>query len=175
MMCCPLTGSDGEGPKVHETAVRRARKEHGCTECGETIAIGVRYEDTTGLWDGQWSGYRTCLTCVEIRDHFACEGWIYGQLWSDLQENFFPDMKMGGPCMAGLSPAAKASLVDARMEWLFDHDEIDDSAWEDWPKNRDRQRPASAHGVIADEHEDFWDRPEVYWPRQLMLEAMEST
>lgn len=44
---------------------------------------------------------------------------IIGQLWEELQDNFFPDMKAGGPCMKGLSPEAKAFMFEQRTEWLF--------------------------------------------------------
>lgn len=140
--CCPLQGSDEGGPKVHEQSHPIARKEHQCCECGETIAKGVKHELVKGLWDGGWDTYRTCLMCEEIRDHFACDGWIYGQVWNDIEENFFPDMKCGGPCMEGLSPDAKAHLIAKRLEWLFDcEEEPNDDRWDGWSENRNRQRP----------------------------------
>lgn len=130
-MCCPLQTSD-EGPSCYSTCVRRARKDHTCSECRSTIARGEKYNYDSGIWDGRPDSFKTCLLCVEIRTHFSCEGWVYGCLWGDLQENFFPDMKSGGPCMFGLSPEAKQKLIDERMEWYFELDEIDDSAWENW-------------------------------------------
>jgi hypothetical protein len=45
---------------------------------------------------------------------FGCEGFT----WSQLGENFFPDMKAGGPCLKGLSPAAKSMLFERRVKWL---------------------------------------------------------
>ena len=131
-MCCPLSGNDGEGPTVHQESRPRAAKEYSCTECRKTIRKGEHYELVKGMWDKHWSTYRTCLLCVEIRNHFACEGWIYEQLRSDLEENFFPDMKAGGPCMEGLSPAAKQKLIDERMEWYLGQDEVNDSRWDGW-------------------------------------------
>lgn len=116
--CCPLSSSDGEGATVFNVEVRRAAKGHRCGECDETIRCGDRYEHTSALWDGSWSTHKTCLSCVEIRTHFACGGWIFGELWRDLQQNFFPDMKAGGPCMEGLSPAAKGRLFERRLAWL---------------------------------------------------------
>lgn len=118
--CCPLSANqDGPSATVYTMKVVAARKAHRCTECGEDIAPGVRYERVTGLWDGRWSTHQTCLSCVEIRNHFECEGWLFGQLWSDLEDNFYPDMKAGGPCMEGLSPEAKDRLITKRMEWLL--------------------------------------------------------
>jgi hypothetical protein len=119
MMCCPLSGGcdHGDGPTIYTTATPVARKEHRCTECREAIQIGTKYERTEGLWSGAWSTFKTCLSCVEIRDHFSCDGWVYGSLWEDLEQNFFPDMRAGGPCMDGLSPAAKARLFDRCTAW----------------------------------------------------------
>jgi hypothetical protein len=122
-MCCPLSGNDGDAPKVHDTVFRAARKPHRCSECREEIAQGVLHEVVRGLWGDRWDTFRTCLPCMDIRHHFGCNGWVYGQLWDELEENFFPDMKVGGPCMAGLSPRGKQKLIDARLEWVLAHDE----------------------------------------------------
>jgi hypothetical protein len=171
IVCCPLQGNDGEGPSCSSRAVRKARKEHVCSECREPIPKGAKYDYASGVWDGRPDSFKTCLLCVEIRDHFACEGWIYETLWSDLTENFFPDMKCGGQCMTGLSPEAKRKLIDARMEWYFEQDEIDDSAWEDWPKNKDVQRPVREVPVVEPK-DDYYSLPEVYWPERLKQEEL---
>lgn len=120
IVCCPLTGSDdGDRPSFHSKEIRTARKAHTCSECDEVIPARARYEYVTGCWDGDVSTFKTCFSCVEIRDHFACgSGWVYGQVWNDLEENFFPDMKAGGPCMEGLSPEAKGRLFERRLDWL---------------------------------------------------------
>ena len=148
--CCPLQGSDDGGPELSTTTHPLARKDHSCVECNSTIPKGAKHEVIKGLWEGRWDSYRTCLMCVEIRDHFACEGWMFGQIWNDIEQNFFPDMVCGGPCMDGLSPAAKLHLVEARLEWLLDRGQDDDNDkpdWEDWPKNRDLQR---SHPAVTD-------------------------
>lgn len=120
MMCCPLSGSDhDERATVSTTTKPTARKEHRCGECDEIIPIGAKYERTDGLWGCSWQTYKTCLSCVEIRDHFACDGWNFEMLWEDLEYNFFPNMKAGGPCMEGLSPAAKERLFERRTAWLL--------------------------------------------------------
>lgn len=118
-VCCPLYGDDGEGPSFYSTTRPRAGKEHRCCECGETIAKGTVHELCSGKWDGSFGSYRTCLSCVEIRDHFACSsGWYFTCVWEQLEANFFPTMKAGGPCMEGLSPAAKARLFERRSKWF---------------------------------------------------------
>jgi len=151
MMCCPLSGSDDcESPSVYDSSTPVAARARKCSECGDDIPKGAKYERIKGCWDGAWSTYSTCLSCVEIRDHFACNGFLFGSLWSDLEENFFPEMKMGGPCMEGLSPEAKLRLVTLRMEWYFDQGEVDaivDERWEHWVKRADRTTPPP--GIFA--------------------------
>jgi len=132
VMCCPLEGDCDDYPSFHDRRVRRAAKAHDCSECGEPIERGARYEHVSGKWADEISTYRTCLSCVEIRDHFNCNGFLYGQLWSDLTENFFPDMRAGGQCMDGLSPAAKSRLFDLRIKWMFESEEERDGARPPW-------------------------------------------
>jgi hypothetical protein len=138
--CCPLTSGDESAEySTYSAKVVRCRTHKTCGECGTRIERGQRYELVKGKWFGEWCTYKTCMMCVEIRTHFACNGWVFGQLWEDLEENFFPDMKAGGPCMDGLSPTAKQHLIDERMRWYFDQGEVDpvsDEKWEGWKERR---------------------------------------
>lgn len=168
-VCCPLQECD-ETADVFEVENRRARKEHKCCECDDPIAIGSLHEFIKMLYDNTWSTYRMCLLCSEIGNHFACGGRILETLWSDLEDNFFPDMRMGGPCMEGLSPAAKMKLVERRMAWYFDQSEIDDDVWDEWPKHRDRQAPLRTP-IEREEVVPYYDTPEYYWKRELELDA----
>jgi hypothetical protein len=122
-VCCPLSGNDEGTPECYDQRNVTAKRAYECDECSEPIARGVEHERVKGIWfkENGWSTYRTCLSCVEIRDHFSCgHGWMFESLWEDLQTNFFPEMKAGGPCMKGLSPAAKARLFERRLKWLED-------------------------------------------------------
>ena len=119
-LCCPLSGGGADPATLCHVSRVKAAKEHRCSECREPIGKGAQHELAKGVWDSSWWSFRTCLSCVEIRTHFACEGgWVYGELWAQLEDNFFPDMKAGGPCMEGLSPAAKERLFTRRMAWLL--------------------------------------------------------
>lgn len=123
IVCCPLDNGDADPAELVSRETPRARKDHRCCECGEAIPKGTTYEAYNLKERGYatFETYKTCLSCVEIRDHFACgRGWIFGEVWSQLAENFFPDMKAGGPCMDGLSPAARARLFERRLKWLED-------------------------------------------------------
>jgi hypothetical protein len=49
----------------------KARKEHKCCACGETIQVGQIYEYTTYKFEGIFITDKTCLTCVRIRNDFC--------------------------------------------------------------------------------------------------------
>jgi hypothetical protein len=70
---------DCDGPTFSTTRTVTARKAHECVECRGTIALGDRYECTSGLWvDGGFLTFRTCLPCIEFRAELDC--WIYGEV-----------------------------------------------------------------------------------------------
>ena len=123
MICCPLSQADDVASGGTRTTPK-ARKQHRCCECRETIEVGASYERQTLFWDGTAGTFKTCLSCAEIRDHFSCQdgSGVLEELWNDLEENFFPGMVAGGPCMEGLSPEAKGRLFERRMKWLLEQD-----------------------------------------------------
>lgn len=122
-ICCPLTEYDEENEFERAVVIKAATK-HRCVECGETISVGSLHEKFVCLHDGHWSRYRTCLLCKEIRDHFACgRGYCIGVLWEELEDNFLPNMKAGGPCLEGLSARAKECLFHAWRAWKGIDDE----------------------------------------------------
>lgn len=64
---------DGPGPDVYDAVIRKAAKPHRCCECGETIETGQHYESVSGLWDGQWSNYKTCPKCAQLQHLLSTE------------------------------------------------------------------------------------------------------
>lgn len=67
----------------------KARKEYKCTECRHVIQLGDVYEEDATLFDGNFATYRTCLTCVRIRDTlFTVCGWYYGGMWEEIHEAY---------------------------------------------------------------------------------------
>lgn len=134
MICCPLTSYDGDESDrcvVTPGVVGEFRcceclpieKEHGVYEratfykcnCDCDYCLDLEHHRCIGRGCKQTSEFYTCATCLEIRTHFACNGFYYGQLWEDLCVNFFPTMVAGGPCLQGLSPTAKDALFDAYL------------------------------------------------------------
>ena len=84
MMC----GSSGEGPSAYWETYPKARKEHTCCECLSVIAKGEKYQLFEGVWDGEFSRYRTCLICADVRDTVQSErepdeGIQFGCLWEE--------------------------------------------------------------------------------------------
>lgn len=112
-------GWDGEPATFLETRiVKRARKQHVCSECGDFIPVGGSYQTASGMNDGDFWTYKTCLVCTEIRAAFSCNGITYGGIfWEDFND---------GDCWSALNvscfdrlttPEAKAELQRRWMEW----------------------------------------------------------
>ena len=57
---------EGEPPAVFEEWRPRARKPHKCCECRGVIRRGNRYRKAKGLWDGEWSEYKTHEACYRL-------------------------------------------------------------------------------------------------------------
>ena len=83
---CDCSIEDGDGPEFCHDKIVKARKEHRCCECDEPIKPGQKYEYTAGLWDGYFCVYKTCMTCVRIREDFCPCGWAYGMLQETIME-----------------------------------------------------------------------------------------
>jgi hypothetical protein len=62
-----------ECPLMYDERIVTARKPHHCCECGATIAKGERYQSASGMWEGRFGRFHTCLPCVETREK-ATEG-----------------------------------------------------------------------------------------------------
>ncbi len=74
------------GPSFCTDTIRKARKEHQCCECADTIHPGQKYERVFGVWDGSKRTFITCLPCVAIRERYCPNGWLYGRLVEQIQE-----------------------------------------------------------------------------------------
>ena len=93
--CSCVCDVDYDPASILSAKVVKARKEHRCCECGETIKKGEKYELVKGLWDGSWSTYKTCEMCVRIRNDVCCGSWIYGELRETIWEAFNFDYVTG--------------------------------------------------------------------------------
>lgn len=76
---------DCEGPEFCTESVRRANKPHTCCECKGEIKVGEQHEHVAGKWDGEFSTFRTCERCADLRSSYSGMGYCstYGSLWAD--------------------------------------------------------------------------------------------
>jgi len=81
---------DYDLPEFFSETVRTAKKPHRCCECGRAIAVGEKYENVTGKWEGDFSTYKTCVRCRAVRlyviEHVPCFCWYYGTMLQDARE-----------------------------------------------------------------------------------------
>ena len=62
--------SDYEQPSAFTKKERKARVTHKCCECRQDINIREVYEYCSGIWDSTPDSYKTCLSCVTLRDDY---------------------------------------------------------------------------------------------------------
>lgn len=74
------------GPDCIRETYPVARKPHQCCECRETIQKGEKYEYVRGCWEGSFETYKTCMTCVNIRDAYCGSAFVYGELAETISE-----------------------------------------------------------------------------------------
>lgn len=101
---------DGFPPAVFCAHDRIARKAHRCDECYRDIEPTEQYREERGLWDGEWSTWRTCADCISVRDAMTCH-YEYGALWVNVAD-FVIDVRGDVPedCLAALTPRARERL-----------------------------------------------------------------
>lgn len=93
---------------LHNAEMRTARKDYKCSECGEEIKRGSRYEYVRGKWDVYFETYRTCEICIDIRRVLFCNGYAYEFMIADL-EAYIDELSGNVPedCLAEMTTAAR--------------------------------------------------------------------
>ena len=71
---------DGDtSPAFYKVKFVRAKVQHRCCECGAFIEVGSTYEYTSGKWEEEFSVFKTCERCSDLRSSIGgC--WYYGGL-----------------------------------------------------------------------------------------------
>lgn len=95
MSVCINVEHDGAA-EVYSQVLRRARKEHDCGECADTIMPGDLYEHFSGLWEHGWETHKTCARCVNVRNDYF-DSWIFTMLGEDFLEAHGFDYRDGIP------------------------------------------------------------------------------
>ena len=95
-----------------------ARIEHKCIECAKSIVKGEMYVRFAGKDGGRVFSNKTCAICEEIREALYCDGYYFGQMWQDIEEQLFPHFTVA--CVDKLSTvAAKECLSKRYQEWVL--------------------------------------------------------
>ena len=87
--CTCVYVDEYSAPDMYRSMMRVARKSHLCCECGKTINPKETYEYVSGMWEGEFDNHKTCLVCVEIRNIFFCDGWLFESLYEFLTEHIY--------------------------------------------------------------------------------------
>ncbi len=116
---CIYDSGDGDQPTFYYQEWRKARKLHKCCECSFTVAIGDRYEAFSGKWEKGVETYHTCAACQDIRSSLCCEGFTFGQLWYDIEEQIFRETGLTVACVDKcVTVVGKEMLQQRWMEYL---------------------------------------------------------
>lgn len=86
IQCVCMDLEPGDVCTLNRMKIRKARKQHECCECRETINPGEEYCHESSLFDGGWATHKTCMSCKRIRDDCMKCGWLWGEMWDELHE-----------------------------------------------------------------------------------------
>lgn len=91
-MCCCSVDNDWDTP-IYNKKEMKARKNHKCYECKDTIEKGKIYFRIKSLSEGEWWNFPICKTCNSIIIDFLCGshpfGGVYNAFWDCM--GFYPD------------------------------------------------------------------------------------
>lgn len=132
---------DFDGPTdIHTETWPKARVRKKCCECSRLLDVGERYQRVSQLYDGAWTVWRTCASCVAIRkylldetetrrlpeseQHDDCQMFYYGGL-AEACEQVVQELEDGGwrpPPHGPVAPPcfrvnAQGVTVDTRDGW----------------------------------------------------------
>lgn len=150
-------------PSVWRQSDVRARKAYRCCECGDDIAVGVRYRSMFGVWEGDACTFRACLPCAELYED-ATKGGECLPL-GDLSEWVFDRASVGGlgdevgeaDDFAGAEEGGEPAFI-ARHEYAYAP-----GAFVRAVRTAEAATHASSRG--------FWERQAAYQARRWRLAA----
>ena len=102
-------GEDDDTFEVLTVSHPTAKKKHKCNECRREILPGERYEVQRYSANHNLETHTTCSTCLEIRDIFFCDGYVYGWMYDNFNDSLYDDgCDLSEACIASLSSEARA-------------------------------------------------------------------
>ena len=117
MLCSCDVGYDGGRDRglLLSLASPRARQEHTCVECGDTILVGAIYHREVNKynWEKGLFVAKTCGDCFAMRNTFFKAGLLYGETWDLLREFIFEcNGRVPESCIIDLPQKAKNRILD---------------------------------------------------------------
>lgn len=111
---------DNEETIGYQERKMRAAKEHFCDECKRVVSKGEHFTFHSILMtENRIYNYKLCDECQEVVKTFFRDGWIFGQIWEDLnyylEENWSEDLPSN--CISKLSPRVRDSVCNILQEW----------------------------------------------------------
>lgn len=80
-------------PKFYNCRTVKGRKEHKCDECLRAIEKGELHEYAKGLWEGEFSTFRTCMTCRDMVKEISLQCYCHGQLMDEVDVRDYPEVQ----------------------------------------------------------------------------------
>jgi len=119
---CVYVDCDGYSETLRKDVVK-ARKEHKCGECGRVISKGEKYEAYAGKCDDEFFYNKTCEDCLSVRNEFFCNTWIFGEIWTLLEEHIMEMKgKMSSKCLLNLTKVARDKICDIIEKYWKDRE-----------------------------------------------------
>lgn len=102
---------DYDRPTMYVATMRRARKEHKCSECHRHISPGETYCHVAAIWEGSPNVHKTCAHCAVGQQLLMeqCGGFLHEGVEDDLVEHLWPDIRW--------SMDAARIVVGMRRRW----------------------------------------------------------
>lgn len=116
---------DFERPKFYSATRHKARKEHKCCECRNTIKPLEFYERVFGKWD-EVEEFKTCYFCLSFREYvqqnIPCFCWTFGDaLWQGAEVLEEYSYELPGLKFAGLRILAEGKRYYKMREDKYEH------------------------------------------------------
>jgi len=73
-------------PAFYDRRIVKGRKEHKCDECLRVIEKGEEHEYAKGVWEGDFSDFRTCQTCLDMIKEIDLHCYCHGVLMDEIDE-----------------------------------------------------------------------------------------
>lgn len=91
----------------NEKIIEKARKDHKCDLCGETITKGISYKNISGLFDGHFFETKVCCQCIPVQLKFfeihrseLYDGYDTDDVAEDVRETVRYDCKDYDECIS---------------------------------------------------------------------------